>query len=663
VNPALSSLVVGDRVVSRCEDGLLGAEYALFDRSDVILSAASGQGVREHGYMTTAGSARAQLREARITTDLARDAFAALRTGHLRVLATTPAVLRVVEQLGPYEAFEGGTYSAATGRYAGTWLDLDALAQACPLRAAPLLFQALHLLLVVEEVRDDVPVRLLTAPVADNGRPGERTWHHVPLDGAKRLPAVLRAMRVPTRPPAPARDETEVDEELLRNLRSRATVSVKSPSRVRGLAALLVQPAAAPAADVSAAQELAHQLTRVGRPPSSQSRLPLQPLNPLPLFEELRRHTDLLRGEEHLRAVAQFLSAMAERRASLPELAVLAARAWLAAGEHRYARHFAKYADNPAAPESARIMALEILESSPATNESMLPPPVMQILPAPVIMISAKHESGELEWEVSNPEAVEWQEPSSEELFWDGSDRAAPPGASMPPYSREPETEAEPEPPTQPEPEPPPATVRIPARATVEQIPGRATVEPIPTRPKVEPTSTPAGVPAPMGPLRSEIVETLPLPDGAREDMLEVGAFPRNALEMRIAMTRFSREVGRDYRLFYGTTLKADLLAIDAMQRHLRRRFADGAIDDKHARLLEAELTRHGALVSEILARSLGAEWVDFSSEQPGHWAMMLGSDLRVWPIGRVYRFFRQGHRESDLVAFYIDLEARARRG
>ena len=41
---------------------------------------------------------------------------------------------------------------------------------------------------------------------------------------------------------------------------------------------------------------------------------------------------------------------------------------------------------------------------------------------------------------------------------------------------------------------------------------------------------------------------------------------------MRIALTRLSRDVGRDYRLFYGTTLKADLLAIDAMQRHLRRR-------------------------------------------------------------------------------------------
>jgi hypothetical protein len=592
----------------------------------VILSAVSGQGVREHGYMTTAGFAREQLRQAGITVDLAHDAFAALRPGHLRALATTPAVLRIVEQLGPYEAFEGGTYRAATGRYAGTWLDLDALAQACPLRIAPLLFQVLHLLLVVEEVGEDVPVRLLTAPVADNGRPGERTWHQVSFDGAKRLPSVLRAMRVPARAPNAARDEAEVDDELLRNLRARATVSVKSPSRARGLAALLVHPGQALPTGASSVQEVSADPAKASRPPSSPSRLQAAPL---PLFEELRKHTELLRGEEHLRAVAQFLSAMAERRASLPELAVLAARAWLAAGEHRYARHFAKYATNPAAPESARIMALEILDSSPPTNESMLPPPAVPILPAPVIVISAKGESREFDWDAVAANEPSWSEPTSDELDWSGPDRQAPPGASLPPYSREQEPE------TDPQPQLPPVTERILA---------------------------PEMVASPAAPLRPEIVETLPLPDGTREEMLQVGAFPRSALEMRIAMTRFAREVGRDYRLFYGTTLKADLLAIDAMQRHLRRRFADGAVDEKHAQQLEAELTRHGALLSEILARSLGAEWVEFTSDQPGHWAMTLAPDLRVWPIGRVYRFFRQGHRESDLVEFYIDLEARARK-
>lgn len=651
MNPALSSLVVGDRVVSRCEDGLLGAEYALFDRSDVILSAAaaSGQGVREHGYMTTAGLAREQLRRAHITVELAQDAFAALRPGHLRALASTPAVLRIVEQLGPCEAFEGGTYHEATGRYSGTWLDLDALAQACPLRVAPVLLQALHLLLVMEEVAEDAPVRLLTGPVADGGRPGERTWHQISFHGAKRLPSVLRAMRVPARAASASRDETEVDEDLLRTLRARATASVKSPSRALGLAALLVNPGPPPSADAPAEEEgVSQEPTEGVRPPASPSPLPLAPL---PLFEELRRHTELLRGEGHLRAVAQFLSAMAESRASLPELAVLAARAWLAAGEHRYARHFAKYAVNPTAPESARIMALEILDSSPQTNESMLPPPAVEIRPAPVIVLSAKHQSGELDWGESTSAESYWAPRPSTELVSNELDRHAPPGASLPPYSHDPE----------------PMPEREPTRE-LKQTPETKQEEPEterrPAPPPVTEPILPAVVgPSRAGPTRPEIVETLPLPSGAREEMLAVGGFPHTALEMRIAMTRFSREVGRDYRLFYGTTLKADVLAIDAMQRHLRRRFADGAVDEQHARQLEAELTRHGALLSEILARSLGAQWVDFASPQPGHWAMTIAPDLRVWPVGRVYRFFRQGHREADLVAFYIDLETRSRRG
>jgi hypothetical protein len=40
---------------------------------------------------------------------------------------------------------------------------------------------------------------------------------------------------------------------------------------------------------------------------------------------------------------------------------------------------------------------------------------------------------------------------------------------------------------------------------------------------------------------------------------------------------------------------------------------------------------------------------------------MVVQPSLRVWPIGRVYRFFRQGHREADLVAFYLELETKMR--
>jgi hypothetical protein len=35
--------------------------------------------------------------------------------------------------------------------------------------------------------------------------------------------------------------------------------------------------------------------------------------------------------------------------------------------------------------------------------------------------------------------------------------------------------------------------------------------------------------------------------------------------------------------------------------------------------------------------------------------------NLRVWPFGRVLRFVVMGHKERDLVSYYLDLEARAR--
>jgi hypothetical protein len=114
---ALSRLIVGDRTVSRCEDGVLVAEYALFD-------GASWTVVCEEGYarVTTAGAARTRLEAAGITPELAHAALKAVRADHLIALATSPDVIRVLDELGPYEIFEGGTFVASSGRYLGTWL-------------------------------------------------------------------------------------------------------------------------------------------------------------------------------------------------------------------------------------------------------------------------------------------------------------------------------------------------------------------------------------------------------------------------------------------------------------------------------------------------------------------------------------------------------------
>jgi hypothetical protein len=625
VNPKGSSLLVGERVVSKCEDGLLEAEYALFDRSEVLLASSSGQGVREEGYMTTAGFARARLYEALVTADLAYEAFGAMRGRHMRPLARSGAVLDILDQLGPYEAFEGGTFVAERGRYTGVWLDLDALAAACPLREAPVLFQALHLLLVLEEASEDVPVRLLTSTPASDVKPGVRSWRKVDLDAAQRLPWLLREMQAPTRTRGTVRDEAEVREDILRSLQARATATAVPQPRLHTLAAAIARtgwtpPAGVPveAAPITKRQSPSSKPPRPAQstvkmssrppprspPPSPPPPAPEPPApapaadypDPAVLFETLRKQTELLRGDHHLRGVAQSLSALVERSAFVPDLAMLASRAWLAAGEQGYARYFAKrIVDDATISDDLRIAALEILDTTPKTFETSKPPPSEAIQPARVIMVSAE------------------------------ADRPVPPGASLPPMA----------------PAPLRATQRI--------------AELIPPPPRV-----PWVQPAPTG--RPEIVETLALAEGLTEDMLPAGTLPRDAMQARIGMTRLARQLGRDYRMTYGKTLKTDLMAVEAMQRHIGRRFADGPLDEKHSQQLQIELTRHGALLSEILARVLGAEWDDLSSDEPGRWAMMVPPGVLVWPIGRVYRYYGQGHREADLVAFFMELEADARR-
>ncbi len=622
----MCSLVVGERVVSTCDDGLLESEYALFDPDDVIVTAQLGFGAREQGYLTTAGLARARMRALGINTVLAGDTFAAFRSAHLRSLARAPLVVQVLEQLTGYEAFEGGSFSAESHTYAGTWLDLRSLAQACPLSTAGVVLQALHLLLVVEEVPEDVPVRLLTSQHTAKQRSGMRTWSKIRFESAPRLPWVLRSMRVPPPPPPllSADDEEELREDLVSQLRARATEAPAARQHLRALAAQVSRPPETPAYGSPVIDSIETATAALRHTPQPRARVPApEAATPdiLSLFDELRRHTDLLKGEAHLRDVAKFLGAMAERSNSVPDLAILAARAWLAAGEVGHARHLAKeLVANLATPDNVALVALEILRTTSPTNESAQPPPVDAIQPVPIVMLESE------------------------------PDREAPAGASMPPFAQEALSS-------------PPVAESIRAVLVTDDAPAAHHARP-PDSPTVLETArevmTFTSSPRGASPFRlgsSEIVETLPLPAGTTDQMLAEGATPTTPAQVRIAMTRQARALGRDYRLWYGTTLKTNAMAIETMQRHLRRRFGDGGVDAKTEKKLSAELTRHGALLSEILARILGGEWTDVVGDEPGRWVMTVGPSLRVWPVGRVYRFFRQGHREADLVAFYLDLE------
>ena len=42
---------------------------------------------------------------------------------------------------------------------------------------------------------------------------------------------------------------------------------------------------------------------------------------------------------------------------------------------------------------------------------------------------------------------------------------------------------------------------------------------------------------------------------------------------------------------------------------------------------------------------------------------MMIPPQTRVWPFGRVSRLIAKGHKERDLVAYYLELESKLSRG
>jgi hypothetical protein len=161
-----------------------------------------------------------------------------------------------------------------------------------------------------------------------------------------------------------------------------------------------------------------------------------------------------------------------------------------------------------------------------------------------------------------------------------------------------------------------------------------------------------------LGGSADELAEHLALPAGLGSDGRALDTLPKSVLEARIAFTVLAREVGLDYRLKRGIELRADVSGLEAMQSVLLESFPDHAIrtaEDAY------ELRRHGALLSEILARRLDAEWIDISPNELGYWAMIVPPDTRVWPFGRVARLVEMGHKERDLVSYFLELQSRAR--
>jgi hypothetical protein len=620
----ITSLRLGERVVVRSDGGLLATEYMLFDVGDIVLRATDPVTVREAGYMTTAQAALERLASAGVTAELANDAARAVLPAVTASFARGRATRSVAGRLGAHELFDGAIFDPTARRYEGAWLDLRALAAALPIESAPLLIQALHLAAALSEVPPGTPLHLSTAAATRDRRPGERTHFRVDLTGARALPDALRRIPPATRPIEHG-DDSGIRRALLARVRERMTPD--NPRQLQAHLAALegalatrtmpLGPLADPelraiermlaGGDARGVNERLDELERVrGRVPG---------------IRYLRARAALLRGEEPPRSVAQALSELADQETGFHEAALVAARTWLAAGEDAHARYFAhKLADDPSAKDSERLVAIEILDATSGTARSHLPPPV---------------QDGRESYAAPAPRTPRF--PSLGDI---PPPQTVPVTQSIPPPGSSTSSEQSWPPPQQPSPRPHSQSTR-PHRPTappfnVDQRPRGS------GRPRYEP----------------ELVESLALPAGTTESSLGVGQVPRSPLQARVAMTRLARDLARDYRLWYAKTLRCSVLAIDAMQQHLMHRFVGAPISEP---AVAWELRRHGALLSEILSRALGGAWVDVAPSEPGYWAMLIPPATRSCPIGRVYRFVALGHRERDLVSYYLDVEARAR--
>lgn len=157
----------------------------------------------------------------------------------------------------------------------------------------------------------------------------------------------------------------------------------------------------------------------------------------------------------------------------------------------------------------------------------------------------------------------------------------------------------------------------------------------------------------------AELAEELALPPGLQGQAASAEQIPTSVIDARIHFTFLARELGDIFRTAYGIELRADVAGIEAIQSRLLEDYADGQL---HTAEQEHDVRRYGAYLSEILARSFGAFWVDIAPADLGYWAMVVPPDTRVWPFGRILRFIAMAHKERDLVAYYLELLARAER-
>ncbi len=548
--------------------------------------------------MTTAGEALGRLAMAGVTPEFAEDAARAIPPGVAESFARGQTARAMAARLGAQELFDGAVYSAAAQRYEGVWLDLRALSSALGLPSAPVVLQALHLAAALSEVAPTTTVLLSTSATR---RPSERGHFRMILDGTRWLLDALRRLTPNPRPPdAHATNDERMRDVLLARVRERATA--EAPMRLQKRFEDLQN---AIAGKTERAGPLAD-------PDLEVLELRLTAGDTRGVEAELDRFEHghgPSAGSRYLRARAALLRGN-EHPGTVAQ--ILSQLVEENSGFHEASLQAARAWLAAGEIGRARYYARRIVEDPTASDsERLLGLEILESTAAtaeshapPQVIV------GPPENVVANRFAMV---PVRAPLF--PTLGTAPPPQALPPMQTE----------------PPPA---LPMPERTAPRPGHAVR------------------------YNGELVESLTLPLGASESILGPNELPINPVQARVAMTRLARDLARDYRLWYAKTLRCNVMAVEAMQQHLANRFAGAPIGEP---VVAWELRRHGALLSEIIARALDGDWADIAPSEPGYWAMMVPPATRTWPIGRVYRFVALGNRERDLVSYYLDLEARAR--
>jgi hypothetical protein len=649
------TLELAGECVVVAQGGTPEAEYLLFDPGDIELSASGPGTIREAGYRTTAGEARGRLAQAGLTRRLAEE-VAAATLPFAKAFARGAAVRRIAAQLEAAEIFDGQCYDTATARYLGAWLDLPALVSAVAARldiaqgAEPVvLFQGLHLAALLAEHPDDAPLVLNTSEVTGQRRPGERTFRRLVVHQPGVLLEALRGLRLGREPTTtetgPGRTE------IVRWLRQRAQRLPASASRFAAMQAALGardQPQRGPLAAADLWQletrlsmgETEGVLDRVEGIERTRGRLPGTTY--------LRERVALLAGAEEPRAIAERVSALSTSMAEFHELQLLAAEAWSAAGDVRRARAFARdLSDNASACDALRMQAREVLETTGRATTA--PEGAVPVIPKPPLAPSA----GRVEDDLGLEGVTEVRRPGG----LGGED--LPPSKTDKSSGRHFRPDLE----TAPAPE-----GRIALEWRDQRWPRALVLPPVSSdlsapSARIEPVASPSGSAPPAG-VGPERLESLGLPPGLQDAAPPSDERPRTPQAARLLFTYLARELGRELRVRHGVDVRTDVDGLELAQRYLFE-----ACPQEEARSAEErrEVMRHGAFLSELLARRLGARWVDLDPPDPGQWAMAVPSFSRaaevsrIWPVGRILRYIAQRHRERDLVSYYLELEAFAR--